>query len=302
MTDDEQAVEKTSWEFEQGDEVVPGRYAMKRLGGGHVYEAYVVWDDEMACLLVAKVVRPHHVENAHSLRGLRREAEVVERLNHPLIVRGFGAVLDGPRPHLLLEHLEGRNLRSTIRYGSLGMEQLLPLALNICSALHYMAANDTVHLDVKSRNIVMGVPPRLIDLSLARSFEQAARIEVPIGTDPYMAPEQCAPGTRGEIGPPADVWGLGATLYRAVNNRMPFPRADDYDEDDPAQRFPQLHSEPDPFNKDVPPQVSDVISACLAPDPADRPTAMELAGMFEPLVARLPRKPVLRRARPGRRK
>ncbi len=290
---------KSTWDLQQGDELVPGRYALKNLGGGHVYEAYVVWDDDMACLLVAKVMRPDYIESVSSRRALEREAEVVASLDHPLIVRGFGAELDGERPHLLLEHLEGRNLRSVIRYGSLGYEQILPLALNICSAIHYMSRKGFVHLDIKSRNIILGVPPRLIDLSLARTFEQAAKMTSPVGTDAYMPPEQCLPGQRGEITEAADVWGLGATLYRAVNNRVPFPRADVFDEDDPLQRFPQLDGEPEPFESDVPDSLAEVILTTLRRDPLERPSAMEFAESLEPFVAALPRKPVLRRARPG---
>ncbi len=292
---------KSTWDLKEGDELIAGRTALRNLGGGHVYEAYVVWDDEMACLLVAKVMRPAYVEDASSLRGLEREAKVVASLDHPLIVRGFGAVLEGPRPHLLLEHLEGRNLRSVIRHGSIGFEQTLPLALNICSAIHYMSSKGFVHLDIKSRNIVMGVPPRLIDLSLARTVADAAKLRSPVGTDAYMPPEQCLPGERGEIGMPADIWGLGATLYRAVNNRVPFPRSDDFNEDDPYERFPQLEASPDPFEKEVPKPLAEVILTTLRPDPAERPTAMELATSLEPFVASLPRKPVLRRARPGKR-
>jgi serine/threonine protein kinase len=290
---------KSTWDLHQGDKLVPGRFALKNLGGGHVYEAYVVWDDDMACLLVAKVMRPDYIESASSRRALEREADVVASLDHPLIVRGFGAELDVERPHLLLEHLEGRNLRSVVRYGSIGYEQILPLALNICSAIHYMARKGFVHLDIKSRNIIMGVPPRLIDLSLARTFEQAAKISSPLGTDAYMPPEQCLPGERGAITEAADVWGLGATLYRAVNNRVAFPRDDDFDASDPFARFPQLNREPDPFEKEVPESLANVILTTLRPDPQERPSAMEFAESLEPFVAALPRKPVLRRARPG---
>jgi serine/threonine protein kinase len=290
---------KSTWDLQQGDELVPGRFALKNLGGGHVYEAYVVWDDDMACLLVAKVMRPDYIESASSRRALEREADVVAALDHPLIVRGFGAELDVEKPHLLLEHLEGRNLRSVVRYGSIGYEQILPLALNICSAIHYMSRKGFVHLDIKSRNIIMGVPPRLIDLSLARTLEQAAKISSPLGTDAYMPPEQCLPGERGAITEAADVWGLGATLYRAVNNRVAFPRDDDFDETDPFARFPQLDREPDPFEKEVPESLANVIMTTLRPNPQERPSAMEFAASLEPFVAALPRKPVLRRARPG---
>ena len=122
-----------------------------------------------------------------------------------MIVRGFDAVLDGPMPHLVIEHLEGPSLRRLIRRGgALGLQQLLPLALHVAGALQYMSHEETVHLDVKPDNIIMGVPPRLIDLSIARSLERAATTSGPIGTDAYMPPEQCdrAIRTRGGSGRP----------------------------------------------------------------------------------------------------
>lgn len=59
-------------------------------------------------------------------RALEREAELLLRLAHPVLLRGFGAVVDGPRPHLVLEHLEGPTLRSLLGHGPVTAEQLLP--------------------------------------------------------------------------------------------------------------------------------------------------------------------------------
>ena len=301
----EPAPDPTRWDFEEGAEIVPGRYALRKLGGGYDYEAYLTWDDRLYSLVVAKCLRPHLVHDDHARKSMTREAEHLMRLNHPVVVRGFDAILDGDRPHLVMEHLEGPNLASLLRrYGPLPLEQLLPLSLQICSAIHYLGTEEIVHLDVKPRNIIMGAPPRLIDLSIARSFERAKRITGHVGTDAYMAPEQCDP-TRATIGPAADVWGLGATLYHSVSGHVPFPRPGydrDRDEKDNDLRFPQLHKEPEPFDKKVPVQVAEPILACLAPDPAARPSIAEMVGAIEPLVAQLPTKPVLRRMRPGRRR
>ena len=57
-----------------------------------------------------------------------------------------------------------------------------------------------MHLDIKPSNIIMGAPARLIDLSVARSIEAAASLRHPIGTDAYMAPEQCEPPATGTVG------------------------------------------------------------------------------------------------------
>jgi len=289
---------RASWEFEQGDAIAPERFALKQLGGGSRYEAYLVWDEVMFAICVAKVLRPDQVSDEKALRDLRREWETLDGLAHPVILRGFDAVLDGDHPHLLIEHLEGPTLRRLIkRGGPLPLEQLLPLALNIAGALQYLRRSEVVHLDVKPDNIVMGVPPRLIDLSVARSFERAAKTTGIVGTDAYMAPEQCDPERfAGRIGHPSDVWGLGATLHHAIRGEVPFPRSTAARRsEDPTERFPQLDSEPEPLPDWVPTDLSELIESMLAPDPGARPGADEVAARLEPLVAAQPSKLVLSR-------
>src|SRR3954465_10995371 len=207
--------ERPTWGLQEGDEIAPGRSLLRRIGSGRRYEAMLVWDEHRLAVLVANVLRPHQAGAPLALAALEREAALLERLAHPVVVRGFGAVLDGRFPHLVLEHLDGPTLHELLtRDGALALEQLLPLALHVASAVHYLAAEGVVHLDVKPSNVVMGAPPRLIDLSVARTLEEAAALRTPIGTDAFMAPEQCRPD--GALGPPADVFGLAATLYTAL--------------------------------------------------------------------------------------
>jgi serine/threonine protein kinase len=284
---------ESGWEFEEGAELVPGRSVVRPLGGGHRFEVFLVWDEALYALGVAKVLRPHLVETERALAELREEAEILGRLAHPVIVRGFDAVLSGPRPHLLLEHLEGPTLRRLIRRGGpIPLEQLLPLAAHVGAALRYMALRGVVHLDVKPDNIVMGVPPRVIDLSIARSLERAGRVVRPLGTDAYMPPEQCDPAAHpGEIGPASDVWGLGATLHHALSGAVPFPRPKGAgDSEDPLVRFPQLAEEPRPLPGRLPARLRELIASCLEKRPGDRISAGELVDELEPLVAELPRK------------
>jgi serine/threonine protein kinase len=282
--------QRARWELAEGTEIAPGRHVLRRLGGGTRYEVFLVWDEELFALAVAKVLRPDVASDARALHELRREADLLESLAHPCLVRGFGAVRDGPRPHLVLEHVEGPTLGKLIaRHGALALDQLLPLAVHAAAVLHYLASHGVVHLDVKPGNIVMSAPPRLIDLSIARRLDAAARLRSAIGTDGYMAPEQCAPGDGAWVGPPADVFGLGATLHHAAGGAPPFRRGDRRaGVTDPAARFPQLAEDPAALSGALPEVFRELVRAMLARDPAARPSAREVVGVLGPLVVQVP--------------
>jgi len=255
-----------------------------------------VWDELLFSICVAKILRPDQADDERALRDLALEAEMLEGVAHPVIVRGFDAVVEGQYPHVMIEHLEGPSLRHLIRRsGPLELAQLLPLALHVAGAIQYLARKGLVHLDVKPDNIIMGIPPRLIDMSIARSLERATRTTGAIGTDAYMAPEQC--GTKeleGSMGSPSDVWGLGATLYHCVAGAVPFPRdRHARDADDPAIRFPQLVEAPEPLPPRVPQELRELILATLRPAPDHRPSAAEVADRLEPLVSALPSRMIL---------
>jgi eukaryotic-like serine/threonine-protein kinase len=283
-------VAMNGWQFHEGDEIAEALRTVRLIGGGRRYEAYLAWHDHLRALVVVKVVRPGLVGDEPTLAGLRGEARALDYLAHPMLLRMFGGRLDGERPHIVLELIDGPRLSTLIRRYGLALEQLLPLALNLCSVLHYLAHAGVVHLDVKPRNIIMAGEPRLIDLSIARFQDELGALRNPVGTDAYMAPEQCDPALFDRLGPPADVWGLGATLYEALTRgRSPFRRGD--------ERFPQLRQPPAPLPDGVPAQLAELVMACLAYDPADRPPAGEVADRLEPVVAALPA-PRLGRFRP----
>jgi serine/threonine-protein kinase len=285
----EPAPDESRWDFQEGDDIVPGRSAIKLLGGGLRYEAYLAWDDRLRSLVVIKVIRPGLVDDARTLEGLEAEVELLGRLNHPVLLRSFGSELDGDRPHVVLEHLEGPRLSTLLRkYGPLQPEQLVPLALQVCSAIHFLAGEGVVHLDVKPSNIIMGGPPRLIDLSIARTLDQCRRVGSPVGTDAYMSPEQCQPESTGAIGPAADVWGLGVTLFQAACGERPFSKGNP-EADVPQERWPQLVEAPAPLHNRVPLAIADPIVACLEHHPEHRPVPDEVARRLELVLADLPR-------------
>jgi serine/threonine-protein kinase len=262
---------------------------LRKLGGGAAYEAYLAFDAITYSPVVVKVVRPDQVNDSSTLRGLRREVDSLERANHPALVRSLRAVLEGDRPHVVLEQLDGPRLSTLIRrYGPLEEQQFLPTAIEVASALHYLHRIDLLHLDVKPSNIIMGAPAKLIDLSVARSVQAASELTYAVGTDAYMAPEQCDPPHSGTPGPAADVWGLGATLFEAVAGYRAFEDGVKNAER-AVERWPQLAAEPYDLPERVPVDLSTLVRAMLERDPADRPFPSEVADALGPMLERSPR-------------
>ena len=271
----------TSWAFAEDDEIVPGRYAVDLLGGGERSEAWIAWDERLHTLVVAKLLRPDQVDDPQARAGLEREARALAALGHPSIVRCFDAVLDGPRPHLVLESLDGPRLSTLLRrYGPLAPEQLVPLAIEIGSALAFMHDAGFVHLDVKPRNLIMGATPKLIDLGIARTFDEVRLLTAPLGTDAYMAPEQTWVETVRTVGPHTDAWGLAVTLYEALEGRLPFARTDAGTD----ERYPQRTSRAAPFRRAAAEPLASVIAGGLARDAHSRPLPADMISALEPLL------------------
>jgi serine/threonine-protein kinase len=262
-----------SWHLAEGDPITPELTAMRLLGGGSAYEAYLAFDDVTFSPVVVKVIRPGRVGDDVSLRGLRREVASLATVNHPVVVRGLRHALEGERPHVVLEHIDGPRLSTLIRrHGPLQEQQYLPLAIDIAAALHYFRHLDYVHLDIKPSNVIMGAPARLIDLSVARPVSEAAEL---------------TPQRVGRPGVESDVWGLGATLFEAVAGYRPFDDGDP-EADDPRARFPQLVEPPYELPERVPAEVAKVVYGALEAEPADRPLPHEIATALEPVLAAQP--------------
>jgi len=261
--------------------LAPGLTGLKELGGGESYEAWLAFDERLLAPVVVKIVRPHLTDDAATLTAYRRELEILSSLSHPGIARLFSYDDEAERPYLVIEHVDGPTLSALIsRFGHLQEHQLLAVAVDLCSALHYVHGQGLCHLDLKPSNVVAGAPAKLIDFSVAMSADDADALTHPVGSDEYMAPEQCRPRERGRVGQHSDVWALGATLFRAAAGFRAFDR---------EPRWAQLEDEPHLLPSLVDPALAELIGACLSPDPADRPTPRQISDRLDPLVADLPK-------------
>ena len=284
------------WDLAEGEPIAPGRTAVRLLGSSNVHDVYAAWDDTILGIVAVKMLQPGSVDDDRARAALAAEAEALGRLSHPSFPRCFDVALDGRRPHIVLELVEGPRLSTLIRrQGRLGVEQAIPLVLQLASAIHYTATTGVLHLDVKPKNVMMAPPPRLIDLSVARTIERARSTAYPVGTDRYMAPEQCGTGLAHEMGHATDVWGLGVTMHEALAGTRPFPDGDRLAKGE--ARFPQLAVDPAPLPRDVPEPLASLVTAAMSRRPADRPSAAEIVAELDPLTEAIPPQPLLGKVR-----
>lgn len=273
------------WNFRRGQEIDRRLVVIDTLGTGSRYEAYRAWDRELFCEVAVKVVRPHRVEDERAIAGFEREATIGLRLTHPNLVRVLRWSAAPPRPHLVMEYVSaptvGDHLEQT---GPVSVPEICLLGIRMTSALHHLHANSVLHLDVKPHNVTMGDPPKLLDLSLARTASGPMRLRHSLGTPAYMAPEQC---DHGIVTPQTDLFGLGATLYEGASGMTPFPQGD-HSADERSARYPQLEIDAPPLNEveNIPAALSQIVMACLRRDPARRPrsaidVAVALHGVLE---------------------
>jgi eukaryotic-like serine/threonine-protein kinase len=269
----------SSWGLASGDELASGRRVVGTLGGGPRYETYLAWDERLRWPGVAKLVRPDQVSDGLAGAALDREARLLRRLAHPLLVRSYGTEPHAPHPHLALEWVDGRRLSALTSRPGLGVERVLELALELSSLLHYLADEGVVHLALAPRTMIAAPTPRVIDLTDAYQLGEPSLWEPPAAGGAYLAPEQCDPDLLDELGPAADVWAFGATIIEALTGGLPYPR--------PHERnaHPQLvHVARAPDG--LPHEIEDLLMACVERRPSDRPAAGELGDALAPLVER----------------
>jgi serine/threonine-protein kinase len=271
---------------------IPGYRIREEIGRGAigtVYKAYQVATERTVALKVLSF-RDGTEEAAASLL---REINVMERLQHPNIIRGFDAGLKGGFFYAALEYVEGENLSDLLDHeGALPVPKALDIARQVANALMHAWEVGLVHRDVKPHNIILteGNVAKLADLGISRDItgllSTITSEGVVVGTPLYISPEQVHGGSQ--VDWRSDVYGLGATLYHMVCGEPPFDR----DLNPTVLMEKHVTEEPVPAsrrNQDVTPAVSLLIEKMMRKKPEERfASAEDLLMDFERVSIGLP--------------
>ncbi|RKS72215.1 serine/threonine protein kinase [Actinomadura pelletieri DSM 43383] len=195
-----------------------------------------------------------------------RELEVAKRVARFCTAQVLDADVAGDQPYIVSEYVRGLSLHHVVRTdGPRTGGALERLAISTLTALTAIHQAGIVHRDFKPHNVVMGPDgPRVIDFGVARALDAAGETQN-VGTPAYMAPEHF---TGGQVGPASDMFAWGSTMTFAATGRPAFGN------DEMASVMHRiLTGEPDLGDLSGP--MRDLVAACLAKEPAHRPTARE---------------------------
>lgn len=274
-------------------EIVDGHEILRPLGAGGMGEVYLA-RDSLGSLRAFKVVRTDQQTSPTAAGRFRREVLALGKLQHPNIIRilDVGRLASGAM-YLAMEYAAGPDIQQAVDWdGPLSVADTLRILRGIAAALAYAHRAGVVHRDLKPANVILegGVEPKIIDFGLAKIVEDEGLTRLTedkqaIGSPLYWAPEQ---SKNSDVGPSADIYSLGGIAYFLLSGHPLFKPA-------PAVALVYAHANEAPMPLAVrckrialPPGFSELVGACVAKLPAQRPTAEQLVRALDQFIAALP--------------
>ncbi|MFG2050426.1 protein kinase [Micromonospora sp. NPDC048935] len=258
------------------------RYVLhERIGLGGMSEVWRADDDVLGRPVAIKVLAGQLAADPQLRATIQREARAAARLTHPHVTQVYDyaeATLAGGVvvPYLVMELVDGHNLADRLRAGPLPWPEAVRVAGQIAAALAAAHRIGVVHRDVKPGNVMLtDTGAKVLDFGIAALGSLDSQSGEPLmGTPAYFAPERLAAGPPD---PASDVYALGALLYRTLTGQAPLPVQSWEDALEVHRRGTPV---PPLRVPGLPADIAALTLACLAANPADRPSAAHLARRF----------------------
>jgi serine/threonine protein kinase len=202
-----------------------GRYeVLDRIGAGGMAIVYKAKDLLLNRVVTIKVLREQFVSDEDFIRRFRREAQSAASLSHPNIVSVYDVGKEGDTEYIVMEYVEGRNLKELIReYAPLSTDQSINLGRQITEAIQNAHEHHIIHRDIKPHNILVTADghAKVTDFGIARAVSSATVTHTGdiIGSVHYLSPEQAKGLLSNEQ---SDIYSLGIVLYELVTGRVPY--------------------------------------------------------------------------------
>jgi serine/threonine protein kinase len=220
--------------------------------------------------LALKVIRPEFARDPEFRRRFTQEVAAARQVQGAYTIPVVASETDGAQPWLATAYVPAPSLARMLHaHGPLAVEPGILLLAGVAEALQSIHRAGVVHRDLKPSNVLLaGDGPKVIDFGIARAVDGTVitQSHVQIGSPGFMSPEQARGDT---VSPAADVFSLGVLAQVALTGRHPFGEGQA-----PVMLYRVVHQEPD-FTG-CPPQLLDVLRACLAKDPRRRPSPAEI--------------------------
>lgn len=198
----------------------------KVLGTGSFGEVRLAWHRLAGVKVAIKSYEKSRITDASQWKRVQQEVEVLQRLNHPHVLRMFETIDTPKRIHIATEFCSGGNLCTYVKgKGRLSEAEARRIFTQLLAGIEYLHAQGIVHRDIKLENVLFADEKqdsvKLVDFGFAVLVADPwRRLRVFCGTPSYMAPEICQ--RREYLGRPVDVWSLGVLLYAMLVGRFPF--------------------------------------------------------------------------------
>jgi hypothetical protein len=256
--------------LEPGAKLLEGRYQIiRQLAFGGFAALYVARNSKGENVVLKESVFGQDSKiQTKAEEFFRREAALLQRLDHPNIAKIYDYFLHDQRHYLVMEYIEGSDFnRLVLRDGRLPVEQVMQFALRMAETLAYLHEQSppVVHRDVSPENVLLRSDGSLVLIDFGAAKELASSFTgTIIGKQAYISPEQF----RGKASGKSDVYALGATMFYLLTAQLPEALSS---------------SDPRKHRQDVPEHLNELVMACTEPEEEERLCSRQLLDRLQAL-------------------